>query len=111
MKILVTGGTGMVGQHLQELFSPDEIWYEKVIFIGSNEYDLTKKLDVRNMFAKYKPHTVIHLAAKVGGIQDNIAHPVEFLQDNLLINSNVVLEAQKYNVKKFIGIGSTCSIP
>ena len=111
MKILVTGGTGMVGKHLQELFSPDEIWYEKVIFIGSNEYDLTKKLDVRNMFAKYKPHTVIHLAAKVGGIQDNIAHPVEFLQDNLLINSNVVLEAQKYNVKKFIGIGSTCAYP
>ena len=100
MKILVTGGTGMVGQHLQELFAPDEIWNGKVIFIGSREYDLTKKLDVRNMFAKYKPDTVIHLAAKVGGIQDNIAHPVEFLQDNLLINSNVVLEAQKYNVKK-----------
>ena len=111
MKILVTGGTGMVGQHLQEMFAPDEIWHNKVVFVGSKDYDLTKKLDVRNMFTKYKPHTVIHLAAKVGGIQDNIAHPVEFLQDNLLINSNVVIEAQKYNVKKFIGIGSTCAYP
>tara|TARA_R110000765_G_scaffold425429_1_gene538350 strand:- start:53 stop:958 length:906 start_codon:yes stop_codon:yes gene_type:complete len=111
MKILITGGTGMVGQHLQEMFSPDEIWQGKVVFVGSKDYDLTKKYEVRNMFAKYKPDTVIHLAAKVGGIQDNIANPVEFLEDNLLINANVVLEAQKYRVVKFIGIGSTCAYP
>ena len=111
MKILITGGTGMVGQHLQEMFSPDEIWQGKVVFVGSKDYDLTKKYEVKNMFAKYKPDTVIHLAAKVGGIQDNIANPVEFLEDNLLINANVVLEAQKYRVVKFIGIGSTCAYP
>lgn len=101
----------MVGQHLQEMFSPDEIWQGKVVFVGSKDYDLTKKYEVKNMFAKYKPDTVIHLAAKVGGIQDNIANPVEFLEDNLLINANVVLEAQKYRVVKFIGIGSTCAYP
>ena len=111
MKILITGGTGMVGKHLQEMFTPDEIWQGKVVFVGSKDYDLTKKYEVKNMFAKYKPDTVIHLAAKVGGIQDNIANPVEFLEDNLLINANVVLEAQKYRVVKFIGIGSTCAYP
>ena len=65
MKILITGGTGMVGKHLQEMFTPDEIWQGKVVFVGSKDYDLTKKYEVRNMFAKYKPDTVIHLAAKI----------------------------------------------
>lgn len=104
MKVLVTGGTGMLGKHLKELL-PD------AFYVGSKDYNLTKKLDVRNMFAKYQPDVVIHLAAKVGGIQDNIANPLQFLEENLLINTNVVLEAQKYNVKKFIGIGSTCAYP
>ena len=103
-RILVTGGTGMVGSHLQE-------YLPEADFVGSRDYDLKKKLDVRNMFAKYQPDTVIHLAAKVGGIQDNIARPLEFLEDNLMMNTNVVLEAQKYEVKKFIGIGSTCVYP
>ena len=94
----------MLGQHLQE-------YLPEATFVGSRDYDLKKKLDVRNMFAKYQPDTVIHLAAKVGGIQDNIAKPLEFLEDNLMMNTNMVLEAQKYDVNKFIGIGSTCVYP
>ena len=110
MKILVTGGTGCVGKHLQEYLA-DDIASGSAVFIGSKDYDLRKKTDVREMFAKHQPGTVIHLAAKVGGIQDNIANPVEFLEDNLIMNLNVVTEAVKFDVTKFIGIGSTCVYP
>ena len=102
MKILVTGGTGMVGQHLQE-------YLPEAVFIGSKDCDLRDKVAVRRLFNN-KYDTVIHLAAKVGGI-DNIANPVEFLEDNLAMNLNMVTEAVRGGVTKFIGIGSTCVYP
>jgi GDP-L-fucose synthase len=103
MKILVTGGTGMVGQHLQE-------YLPEATFVGSTDCDLRDKVAVRRLFNN-KYDTVIHLAAKVGGIQDNIANPLEFLEDNLIMNTNVVKAAYESGVKKFIGIGSTCVYP
>lgn len=106
MRILVTGGTGMVGKHLEKMLP----WPEAV-FVGSKDYDLTDQAQVEEMFVKYHPTTVIHLAARVGGIQDNIANPIDFLEDNLLMNTNVVRTARAYGVKKFIGILSTCIYP
>jgi len=103
MKILVTGGTGCVGKHLQE-------YLPEAVFIGSKDCDLRDKVAVRRLFNN-KYDTVIHLAAKVGGIQDNIANPVEFLEDNLAMNLNMVTEAVRGGVTKFIGIGSTCVYP
>lgn len=110
MKILVTGGTGMVGQHLQEYLA-DDVANGDAVFVGSQDYNLTLPYGVKRMFDDIKPDTVIHLAAKVGGIQDNIANPLDFLEANLQMNTNVVVEAQNHNVKKFIGIGSTCVYP
>ena len=81
--LLVTGGTGLVGNALQNIY-PD------AVYISSKDYDLTKKNDVRSMFEKYKPKKVIHLAAKVGGIIDNINHPVDFLHQNILLNTYVI---------------------
>jgi GDP-L-fucose synthase len=106
MRILVTGGTGMVGKHLKQMLP----WPETV-FVGSNDYDLTNQTAVREMFHHHDPTVVIHLAARVGGIQDNIANPIDFLSDNLLMNTNVVKTAHDWGVKKFIGILSTCIYP
>jgi GDP-L-fucose synthase len=106
MRILVTGGTGQLGKHLQQMLP----WPEAV-FVGSRDYDLTDQLSVREMFQHHEPTVVIHLAARVGGIQDNIASPIEYLEDNLLMNTNVVKAAYDYGVKKFIGILSTCIYP
>ena len=106
MRILVTGGTGMVGKHLKNMLP----WPESV-FVGSKDYDLTDQVQVEEMFIKYNPTIVIHLAARVGGIQDNIANPIEFLEDNILMNTNVVKTARDYGVKKFIGLLSTCIYP
>ena len=103
-RILVTGGTGMVGKHLQELIP-------NATFVGSKDYSLTNSFAVQAMYNDIEPDCVIHLAAKVGGIQDNIANPLAFLEDNLVMNTNVVKTANVKGVKRFIGILSTCIYP
>ena len=104
MKILVTGGSGLVGQSLQK-FIPD------AIYLSSKDYDLTTEIGVKNMYLKYKPEVVIHLAAKVGGILDNIKNPAEYYTENVLMNTLLVEYARRMNVKRFLGVLSTCIFP
>lgn len=103
-KILVTGGSGMVGKHLQH-------YLPAAAFISSKQYDLRNTQDVEIMYRVYRPEIVVHLAAKVGGIMDNINNPVEFFEENILINTNTLHYAHKYGVKNFIGVLSTCIYP
>ncbi len=104
MELLVTGGTGLVGNALQKV-CPD------AIYVSLKDYDLTKEVEVKAMLGKYRPANVIHLAAKVGGIIDNINHPAEFIYQNVLMNTYVVHYANKYKVKKLIGLISNCAYP
>lgn len=104
MRILVTGGSGLVGNALQRV-CPD------AIYVSSKDYDLTKEAEVKAMFEKYRPKQVIHLAAKVGGIADNINHPAEYIYQNALINSYVIHYAYKYHVEKLVGTLSNCAYP
>ena len=101
--ILITGGTGMVGKHLQKIL-PD------AYYVGS-EYELTEWNETVALFENTRPKRVIHLAAKVGGIQDNIEKPAEYFDDNILINTNVVNMCKKYKVERFTAILSTCIYP
>ena len=104
MRIVVTGGSGLVGKHLQEIL-PD------AFYLSSKDCDLTDIKKVRWMISSYTPDVVIHLAAKVGGIQDNLKYPADYFDDNILINTNIVKVCKEYNVKRFIGILSTCIYP
>tara|TARA_R110001592_G_scaffold4595_3_gene25829 strand:+ start:102 stop:983 length:882 start_codon:yes stop_codon:yes gene_type:complete len=104
MKILITGGNGMVGKHLQEILP-------NAVYIGSKECDLTLWKEVEYMMFLHKPNHIIHLAAKVGGIQDNIAKPAEYFEDNILINTHILKASLQFNVKRFTGILSTCIYP
>jgi len=63
------------------------------------------------MYQKHKPNKIIHLAAKVGGIRYNIEHPAEMLHQNIMINSNVIHYAYKYNVEKLLATLSNCAYP
>lgn len=103
-KILVTGGSGLVGTHLKRIMP-------EAIYVSSKDFDLTDCNEVQRMYDTIKPTHVIHLAAKVGGIFDNIHHPVEYLEENILMNTLVIKFAYKNNVKRFIGILSSCIFP
>lgn len=108
MKVLVTGGKGMLGKHIEDKLSYED---HEGIYVGSKDYDLTSLFQVRKMFEEIRPDAVIHAAARVGGIQENIDHPIEFLEQNILMNTHVVSEAYKYGVKKLIAVSSTCVYP
>ena len=82
--ILVTGGTGMVGKHLQKILP-------NAHYVGTNDGDLNDETELIYILAKYF-HTpkegdrIIHLAAKVGGIQDNMNNPASFYDQNIMMN-------------------------
>ena len=103
MKLLVTGGSGAVGKHLQEIL-PNAVY-------ADSTHDLRDWLATEDLFETHKPTHVVHLAAKVGGIKDNIAKPAEYFNDNILINTHVLNMCKMYDVKRFIGILSTCIYP
>ena len=102
--ILVTGGSGLVGSYLKNKL-PD------ATYLSSKDYDLTKESEVIKMYSDHKPETVIHLAAKVGGILDNIHKPADYFLDNIKMNTFLIDHAYKTKVSRFIAILSSCIYP
>lgn len=103
-KILVTGGSGMVGRSLKDIM-PD------ATYLSSKDCDLTNPIETELLIKHHKPDIIIHLAAKVGGIIDNINKPAEYFDDNIIMNTVLLKLSRKYSVERFIGILSTCIYP
>lgn len=104
MKVIVTGGSGMVGRSLQKI-RPE--W----TYLSSDDYNLVHDWEVQRMYADHAPDCVIHLAARVGGIMDNINYPAEYFDQNIRMNTSLVRFARLHGVERFIGILSTCIYP
>lgn len=102
--ILVTGGSGMVGNTLKEIL-PD------AFYISSDNCNLTSENDTKYMFKHLKPTKVIHLAAKVGGVKANMEQLGQFYTDNIKINTNVLHYSMVYKVEKVLSLLSTCIYP
>jgi len=106
MKILITGGTGMVGSAFKNIKTN-----HKIALIGSREYDLTDYQSARFAVLDHSPDAIIHLAAQVGGIKANINYAGDFYRNNIMINTNVLEAAKSFNVKKMVSLLSTCVYP
>jgi len=104
MKILVTGGSGMVGKSLKKILP-------EATYLSSKECDLKNEEEVKSLMNNNEFDAVIHLAAKVGGIIDNINKPDDYFVDNIQMNTNIVKWSRITGVKRFIGILSTCIYP
>ena len=63
------------------------------------------------MLQTARPEMVIHLAAHVGGIGANRAHPAEFFYDNLMMGVQLMHQSWKMGVEKFVALGTVCSYP
>lgn len=107
-RILLTGGSGMVGRNLLEHPAFNDF---EVVAPRSDELDLRDFGSVQRYLAAHKPDLVIHAAGKVGGIQANMREPVNFLLDNLDIGRNIVLASYQAGVKQLINLGSSCMYP
>jgi GDP-L-fucose synthase len=114
-RVIVTGGAGFLGsfvteqlgqQGAQDVFIPRIENYNLVDPQGINAMysDALKGIDPRDV-------VIIHLAANVGGIGANREHPAEFFYDNLMMGVQLMHEAYKKNVGKFVAIGTVCAYP
>ncbi len=114
-KILITGGSGMVGSAINRAYlkKVKKLNLNKLeIFTPSRkELDLTNYKLVERWFKKNRPNIVILAAAKVGGILANKNCPSAFILENLKIQTNLIEISNKYNVDKFVFLGSSCIYP
>jgi GDP-L-fucose synthase len=106
MRILVTGGSGLVGRALTALEGVE--W----VSVSSKDVNLCKYEQVKELFQKHTPlDGVIHLAANVGGVFKNMAQPVEMYEDNMLMNTNVLRAAHECGIQRVMCYLSTCIFP
>jgi len=104
MKTLVTGGSGFLGKRLK-------IYHPEWIYVSTADYCLTDSVETMQMFEEIRPNAVIHLAARVGGIKDNSENQVDFFEQNMLINLNVIKAAYDFGVGRLLASLSTCAFP
>jgi GDP-L-fucose synthase len=99
-KILITGGTGLLGSNFPYKLKPN-----------SQELDLLNLDQTLNYFNTIKPDVVFHCAAVVGGIVFNETHPVDILNKNIVMDSNLLKACHESQVKCLITYASTCAFP
>jgi GDP-L-fucose synthase len=108
VKYLVAGGSGLVGSAIVRELENRNF---DVSGISRKNVDLLNRSATFEYLRKYKPDVVIDAAAKVGGIGGNNAFPVEFLTENIQIQSNLMDAAHAAGVDKFVFLGSSCIYP
>lgn len=108
-RVLVTGGAGFLGSYVVEKLR--ERGCQEVFVPRSRDFDLRDPSQVAGVYRESKPHLVIHLAAVVGGIGANRERPAEFFFDNLRMGTQVMDQAYRAGVEKFVAIGTVCAYP
>ena len=108
-RVVVTGGAGFLGSHVVEKLRQRDC--RSVVVPQSTDYDLRHGENIRRLLGEVKPDLVIHLAARVGGIGANRARPAEYFYDNLMMGTQLLHEAWKSGVQKFVAVGTVCAYP
>ena len=108
-KILVTGGSGMVGKNLIEFLQTSSDY--QIFSPTRKEFDLLNQNQVNLYLQNLSPDIVIHCAGLVGGIQANINKPYSFLYENIMMGANIINASSNNNIRKLINLGSSCIYP
>lgn len=110
MKILVTGGNGLIGKSLNDYVNSIKdinTW----TFMGKKDCNLLNYDSLLQYIRCVNPEYIIHLAAQVGGLFKNISHKTQMFEENLIINYNVIKCAHECNVQNVMCCLSTCIFP
>jgi len=105
-RVLVTGGSGMVGQALIQRLRRDG--YARILAPSSQQLDLCNQAAAHDFFTENPVDFVFHLAGRIGGIGASTSYPVEFLYENLMIAMHVIHAARVAKVTKLLFLGSSC---
>ena len=108
-RVYVAGHRGLAGSALCRRLAGDR--YKNLLLRTHAELDLTQRNGVWDFFASERPEYVVLAAARVGGIQANNSYPVDFISENLLIQSNAIDACHAFGVKRLLFLGSSCIYP
>jgi len=108
MRVLVTGGTGMVGSGFLEHHNDIQ---DELCLVGTSDADLRDISAVDSLIKKVRPDAIIHLAARVGGVKGNTDFVADFFEDNIAINTNLLQSAKFHKIEKVVSLLSTCIYP
>ena len=107
--IFVAGHRGLVGSAIVRRLRAGG--FHNLVLRDRTELDLTRQGAVERFFAEARPEYVFFAAAKVGGILANNNYPAEFIQDNLVIQTNIIDSAYRNGTRKLLFLGSSCIYP
>ncbi len=110
-RIVITGGDGFLGRHVQEALREAGVAPGNVQVPLHRDFDLTRAADVERMYAEMRPTVVIHLAAEVGGIGANRQNPGRFFYANMAMGLHMIEVARSAGLEKFVQVGTVCAYP
>jgi len=110
-RIVVTGGAGFLGRAVRRVLATRGVTDDRIVVPRRRDFDLTVERDVVRLYETTRPEVVIHLAAEVGGIGANMAHPGRFFYANMAMGLHLVEHARRSGIEKFVHTGTVCAYP
>ena len=108
-RVMVTGGGGFLGSWVVRKL--EQLGCRNIFIPRSKDYDLRLREQIQRAIQDARPELIIHLAARVGGIEANRTHSAEFFYDNLMMGAQLIHEAWKAGVRKMAIVGTVCAYP
>lgn len=108
-RVLITGGAGFLGTYVCQRLRQEGC--QKLFVPRKSQYNLVEMDACNRVYQDSEPEIVIHLAAVVGGIGANQQNPGRFFYENLMMGAQLMEQARRFEIKKFVGIGTICCYP